>query len=232
MEQYLESIKNEKKFTVSPIRRSSPPIPVGFHPKKRIVPKNMTTLQMINNKLNRFKFENAEIYNIKNIYRRIQTEFSNLFLMYVYPDDLLTHIISSTEFDAQINEILRLIGKDWVSIVNGSLMIIGFSVEEIEEKIVFKDLQRYPRVLKNFRKARKNLLDTDWNDVPLYCCKSVETFYKILLGDKPKYKDLSISDLTEIIRKNEEKLFNISLKAIKTGLDYLILATKIKILSI
>ena len=224
-EELLKNKKNGKKFSISSFR-GSPPIAVGIRPKRQKKPKNMSALEKINVKLKRYKYDNLEVINIKNSYSRIQNEFSNQFLMHVYPDDYLSYIITSKKFDTQINEIFQLIGKDWVSIVNGSLMIIGHSAEEIEEKIIFKDLQKYPRVLKNFRKARKNLLDTDWNDVPLYCCKSVERFYNILLGDKPRYKDLSLSDLTEIMRKNEEKLFKISLKAIKPGLDFLILATK------
>ncbi len=146
--------------------------------------------------------------------------------MHVYPEDHFKFLASSNEFDMQINEIFRLIGKDWVSCVNGSLMIIGHSVEDIEEIKVYKDLQKYPRVLKNFEKARKNLLDSDWNDVPLYCSKSVERFYNILLGDKSKYENLSISGLTELIRKNEDKIFKISLSWVKDGLDLLILSSK------
>ena len=110
--------------------------------------------------------------------------------------------------------------------VNGSLMLLGNSIEEIEEKLIFKQLEKYPRVVKNLGKAQKNIIDTDWNDVPHYCLKAIEGFYNIILGNKKKYEDKTLSQLTEIIRNKKEKLFKGSVRGVIDGLDYLLLSTQ------
>ena len=46
-----------------------------------------------------------------------------------------------------------------------------------------------------------------WNDVALYCCKAIEYFYKIILGNKKKYEKFTLGSLVAEIRKKHNKLF-------------------------
>jgi len=135
-----------------------------------------------------------------------------------------TNILNSEEFDTLINEIFILMGYNWVSCINGVLMLIGYSIEDKEEKEVFRYLKRYPKVIENLEKAKQHLLEADWNSVPLYCCKAIENFYKKLLTNKQIPKKVSLSDLTQEIRKNKDTLFKKSDSAVIDGINHLLLS--------
>ena len=134
------------------------------------------------------------------------------------------NILTPQEFDNFINEILQLMGYDWVSCINGELMFIGYSIEEKEEKEVFRYLKKYRKVIENLEKAKQHILEADWNSVPLYCCKAIEHFYKNLLGNDKKHKKLCLSDLTNELRKKKQVLFKKSDSAVMDGIDHLLLS--------
>ena len=192
--------------------------------KLRKIPKNLSEYDRIKNKLERYEYNENDVKRNSDRDPPIRREFEKNFYIY-HMHTTKENIYASEEFEKQINEVLRLIGKEWVSLINGKLMLLGTSVEEREEKLIFKQLQKYPRVLKTLEKAQKNIKDADWNDVPLYCCKSIERFYNILLKNKKKYEDKNLSLLTKIIRDKKEKIFKNSVRGVNDGLDYLILAS-------
>ncbi|MHA1343157.1 MAG: hypothetical protein ACTSQG_04175 [Promethearchaeota archaeon] len=156
-------------------------------------------------------------------YDRLVNEFIQVFN--AYPDDV-KNIISSKEFDDLFTEILRLLGINSISCVNGKLKIISNTVEEIEEKRVYKYLEKYPKALENLDKAYEHKLNAEWNDVTLYCCKALENFYKNLLGNKKKFEKHSLSDLIEEIRNKKKDLFKQTDSAVMDGIDHLLLSGK------
>lgn len=175
----------------------------------------------LSDKLYRYQLRNS---NIKELARKtlpLEEEFRKVF--FTNSDDV-RNILTSKEFDDLFDEIFRLLGFDFISCVNGKLKIIGNSVEEIEEKRVYKNLEKYPKALENLDKAYDHKLNAEWNDVSLYCCKALENFYKNLLGNEKKYKKLSLSDLTKEIRKKKQDLFKKSDSAVMDGIDHLLLS--------
>jgi len=138
------------------------------------------------------------------------------------------NILTPQEFDNFINEIFQLMGYDWVSFINGELMLIGYSIEEKEEKEVFRYLKKYRKVIENLEKAKQHILEADWNSVPLYCCKAIEHFYKNLLGQKKEFEKDSISKLTQKIieEKNINSLFKNSFIDINDGIKNLLQSGK------
>jgi len=196
-----------------------------FRSKPRKIPKNLSKREKLINKIKRYEYSEQDVRAKSNIRIPIRNEFENTFFIH-HVDATKENIFTSKDFDDQINEIFRLLGKDWVSLVNGNLMLLGNTIEEIEEKLIFKQLEKYPRVVNNLGKAQKNIIDTDWNDVPHYCLKAIEGFYNIILGSKKKYEDKTLSQLTEIIRNKKEKLFKGSVRGVIDGLDYLLLSTQ------
>ncbi len=58
----------------------------------------------------------------------------------------------------------------------------------------------------------------------LYCCKTIENFYKNLLGNKNKYKKFPIAKLTLEVRHRKGKIFKRSDTAIMVGIDNLLLS--------
>ncbi|MFX1450876.1 MAG: hypothetical protein ACFFCM_08540 [Promethearchaeota archaeon] len=146
------------------------------------------------------------------------------FRNWIFNLDSVKNILTSQELDELINEIFRLIGKNWISCDGGKLRILGNSIEEIEEKRVYKELERYPKVLENIDKAYEHKLNAEWNDVSLYCCKAIEIFYKNLLGNRNKYKRLTLSQLTQKIIEKKEDLFKSSDSTVIDGIKKLILS--------
>jgi len=175
----------------------------------------------LSNKLYKYQLKKSDI---EELYRKslpLEKEFTKVFN--AYSDDV-QNILTSKEFDDLFNEIFRLLGLNFISCVNGKLKIIGNSVEEIEEKRVYKNLEKYPKALENLDKAYDHKLNAEWNDVTLYCCKSLENFYKNLLGNKKKYEKLSLSDLTKEIRNKKQDLFKESDSAVIDGINHLLLS--------
>ena len=195
-----------------------------FRSKPRKIPKNLSKREKIINKIKRYEYSEEDVRTKSNFRIPVRSEFENSFFLY-HMDTTKENIFTSKDFEDQINEIFRLIGNDWLTLVNGSLMLLGNSIEEIEEKLIFKLLEKYPRVVKNLGKAQKNINDSDWNDVPHYCLKAIERFYNIILDDKKQYEDKNLSQLTNVIREKQEKLFKGSVKGVKDGLNNLILST-------
>jgi len=117
------------------------------------------------------------------------------------------NLMTSKEFDDIINDVLQLLGKGSYKCNGGKIRLIGSSVEDIEESRIYVYIQKYPRVLKNIDDALEHKIKKKWNDVVLYCCKAIEFFYKILLGNKKKFEKMTIGLLVNEIRKNYNKLF-------------------------
>lgn len=191
----------------------------------RKVPKNLSERGRLINKLERYEYNEKDVNQKGKIEIPLRSAFRETFFIY-HTDFTKENIFTSKEFEDQINEIFRLLGNEWMTLVNGKLMLLGNTVEEIEEKLTFKTLEEYTRVTKNLRKAQKNLKDADWNDVPLYCCKAIEGFYNALLKNKKEYEDKSLSPLTHIIIKQKDTLFKESVKGVKGGLENLILSAQ------
>lgn len=191
--------------------------------KYRRVPKNLSERGRLINKLERYEYNEKDVNQKAQIEIPLRSSFQKTFFIY-HTDFTKENIFTSKEFEDQINEIFRLLGNEWMTLVNGKLMLLGNTLEEIEEKITFKTLEEYTRVTKNLRKAQKNLKDADWNDVPFYSCKAIEGFYNALLKSKKEYEDKNLSQLTSIIRSQEDKLFRESVKGVKGGIDHLILS--------
>ena len=191
--------------------------------KYRKVPKNLSERDRLINKLERYEYNEKDVNQKSQIDIPLRSVFQKTFFIY-HTDFTKENIFTSKEFEDQINEIFRLLGNEWLTSVNGKLMLLGNSVEEIEEKLTFKTLEEYKRVTKNLRKAQNNLKDADWNDVPFYCCKAIEGFYNALLMNKKQYQNKNLSQLTKVIRSQEDKLFKESVKGAKKGLDLLMLS--------
>lgn len=191
--------------------------------KARIIPKNLSERDKLINKIKRYDYNESDVKQKSYIDIPLRNAFQETFFIY-HMDATKENILTAQEFEDQINEIFRLLGNEWVTFVNGKLMLLGNSAEEIEEKQTYKLLEEYPRVIKNLRKAQKNIMDADWNDVPHYCCKAIEGFYNVLLKNKRQYEDKTLSQLTNIIRRQEELLFKESVIGVKGGLDHLILS--------
>ncbi len=117
------------------------------------------------------------------------------------------NLMTSKDFDEIINDLLQLLGKGSYRCNGGNIRLIGSSVEDVEESRIYTYLQKYPRVLKNMDDALEHKIKKKWNDVALYCCKAIEYFYKIMLGNKKKYKKLTLRSLVEEIRRSRNKLF-------------------------
>lgn len=139
-------------------------------------------------------------------------------------ENALENLITSNEFDDLINEILRLGGKNWISCDAGKLRILGNSVEELQERRVYKELDKFPKVLENINKAYEHKLIAEWNDVSLYSCKALENFYKNLLKNNAKNRKLSLEKLTQKVRENSRKLFRTTDSSIMIGIDKLLLS--------
>ena len=226
IEKYKEKLKNLESPPHSKFTSLSPNQSVlkGFSTRRmkpRKIPKNLGERERIRNKLERYEYNES-----RKFYQDVplKNEFESTFHIY-HIDSTKKNLYTSEEFEEQINEIFRLIDKDWVSLVNGKLMFLGNSAEEIEEKLVFKILQKYPRVDKHLEKDQKNIIDGEWNNVPFYCCKAIESFYMILLKNKKKYENKTLSQLTKVIREKKIKLFRDSVRGVKDGIDHLILST-------
>lgn len=169
-----------------------------------------------------FRKETSEPWYSGNIEMSFRTtyKFNNM----LFNENVVRNIITSEEFDNFINEILNLMGKDWVSCEGGNLRILGNSVEEIEEKRVYRNIKNYPKVIENLDKAYEHKLIGEWNEVALYCCKAIENFYKNILGNKKQYRNFSLSTLIKEIKNNKKKIFKKSDNAIMDGIDNLILS--------
>lgn len=142
----------------------------------------------------------------------------------VFNENTVRNILTSEEFDNLINEILNLMGYDWVSCEGGTLRILGNSIEEIQEKRVYKYIEKYPKVLENLDKAYKHKLTCEWNEVAHYCCKAIENFYKNVLGNKKRYEKFVLSKLINEVKSNKKKLFKKTDDAVMGGIDHLLLS--------
>ncbi|MFW9876200.1 MAG: hypothetical protein ACFFG0_24115 [Candidatus Thorarchaeota archaeon] len=197
-------------------------IKYSYYERKRKLPKNPSEQEKIRWKLERMEY-NSDI--VKSLYEqqlRLELLFTKVFHFRHNLNE--QHILTTEEFDSLINEIFLLMGYDWVSCINGELMLIGYSKEDREEREVFKYLQIYPKVIENLENAKQHLLEADWNSVSLYCSKAIEHLYKNLLKNMNIPKQLSLSDLTQEIRKNMDFLFKKSDSAVMDGISHLILS--------
>ncbi len=196
-------------------------IKYSYYERKRKRPKNPSEQEIIRWKLERMEY-NSDI--AKSLYEQ-QLPLELLFTKVFHCKHSIneTNILLTEEFDTLINEILVLMGYNWVSCINGELMLIGQSIEDKEEKEVFRYLKRYPKVIENLENAKLHLLEADWNSVPLYCCKAIEHFYKILLGQKKEFEKYALYKLTgQVINdKNSKSLFKQSKIDIKSGIKNL-----------
>lgn len=197
-------------------------IKYSYYERRRKLPKNPSEQEIIRWKLERMEY-NSDI--AKSLYEQ-QLSLELLFTKVFHCKHNIneTDILTTEEFDTLTNEILVLMGYNWVSCINGELMLIGQSIEDKEEKEVFRYLKRYPKVIENLENAKQHLLEADWNSVPLYCCKAIEHFYKNLLENENIPKKLSLSDLTQEIRKKKDNLFKISDSAVMDGINRLLLS--------
>lgn len=197
-------------------------IKYSYYERRRKLPKNPSEQEIIRWKLERMEY-NSDI--AKSLYEQ-QLSLELLFTKVFHCKHNIneTDILTTEEFDTLTNEILVLMGYNWVSCINGELMLIGQSIEDKEEKEVFRYLKRYPKVIENLENAKQHLLEADWNIVPLYCCKAIEHFYKNLLENENIPKKLSLSDLTQEIRKKKDNLFKKSDSAVMDGINHLLLS--------
>lgn len=143
--------------------------------------------------------------------------FRDLFIR----ENIYQNLMTSKEFDDVITDVLQLLGKGSYKCNGGKVRLIGSSVEDIEESRIFAYIQKYPRVLKNLDDALEHKIQKKWNDVVLYCCKAIEIFYKILLGNKNKCEKMTIGQLVDEIRKKHNKLFKCD-DTVWLGVDKLI----------
>jgi len=143
---------------------------------------------------------------------------------FILNENSVKYILTSQEFDDFLNEIFRLMGKNWISCDAGKLRIIGNSVEEFQERRVYKELEKYPKVTENVDKAYEHKLTGEWNDVLLYCCKTLENFYKNLLGDKEENSKLSLEKLIQKVRQKSKKIFRGTDSNVMNGIDKLLLS--------
>ncbi len=131
------------------------------------------------------------------------------------------NLMFSKEFDDIVTDVLQLLGKGIYKCNGGKIRLIGSSVEDVEEGRIFSDFQKYPRISKNLDDALEYKIKKKWNDVALYCCKAIESFYKILLENKKEYEKMTIEPLVNEIRKNHNKLFKCD-ETVWLGVDKLI----------
>ena len=136
-------------------------------------------------------------------------------------EETYQNLTTSEEFDEIISDILELLGKGSYKCNGGKVRLTGSSVEDIEESRIYSSLQKYPRVLKNMDHALEHKIKKKWNDVVLYCCKAIEYFYKIMLGNKKKYAKLTLGSLMEEIRRRRKKLLKID-DTVWLGVDKLL----------
>ena len=197
-------------------------IKYSYYERGRKLPKNPSEQEIIRWKLERMEY-NSDI--AKSLYEQ-QLPLELLFTKVFHCKHNIneTDILTTEEFDTLSNEILVLMGYNWVSCINGELMLIGQSIEDKEEKEVYRYLKRYPKIIENLENAKQHLLEADWNSVPLYCCKAIEHFYKNLLENENIPKKLSLSDLTQEIRKKKDNLFKKSDSAVMDGINHLLLS--------
>ncbi|MBN1217059.1 MAG: hypothetical protein JXA99_16680 [Candidatus Lokiarchaeota archaeon] len=168
-----------------------------------------------------------EILKREKIYRGtendVKVKFKQIFGFQdlVIREETYKNLTTSEEFDEIISNILMLLGKGSYKCNGGKVRLIGSSVEDIEESCIYSSLQKYPRVLKNMDQALEHKIKKKWNEVALYCCKAIEYFYKIILGNKKKYEKLTLRSLTEAIRRNQNKLLKID-DTVWLGVDKLL----------
>ena len=182
---------------------------------------NKNKSEKLSNKLYKYQLKKSDIRELHRKTLPLEKEFIKVFNAY-FDDD--QNILTSKEFDDLFNEIFRLLGLNFISCVNGKLKIIGNSVEEIEEKRVYKYLVKYPKALENLDKAYDHKLNAEWNDVTLYCYKALENYYKNLLGNKKNFEKYTLSDLIKEIRKNKQDLLKKSDSGVMGGIDHLLLS--------
>ncbi len=198
------------------------PMSYNDYKMERKLPHNPSEEEILRCKLVRMKYNSHVVNSLYNENLPLEIIFTEIF----HFDHNLKefNILTPQEFDNFINEIIQLMGYDWVSCINGELMLIGNSIEEKEEKEVFRYLTKYRKVHENLEKAKQHILEADWNSVPLYCCKAIEHFYKNLLGQKKEFEKYSISKLTQKIlkEKNINSLFKNSSIDINDGINHLL----------
>ena len=194
--------------------------------KEKKLPKNPSEKEILRCKLLRLEYNSLVANSL--YYEKLPLELVFTKIFHFNHNLKEFNILTPQEFDDAINDILHLMGYDWVSSINGELMLIGYSPEEKEEKEVFRYLKEYRKVIENLEKAKQHILEADWNSVPLYCCKAIEHYYKNLLGQKKEFEKYPISKLTQKIieEKNIDSLFKNSFIGINDGIKYLLLSGK------
>jgi len=223
IEQYNQRRKelmNDDKFEFNLYKLF--PMSYTEYKMERKLPKNPSENEILRSKLMRLE-NNPHIANsLYNEELPLELEFTKIFHFKHNLKEF--NILTPQEFDNSINEILQLMGYDWVSSINGELMLIGYSTEEKEEKEVFIYLKEHRKVIENLEKAKQHIMEADWNSVPLYCCKAIEHFYKDILGQKNEFEKYSIFKLTQIIKKdsNINSLFKNSPIGINDGIKHLL----------
>lgn len=198
------------------------PMSYNQYKKKRKLPKSPSEKEILRYKLLGMEY-NSNVTNSLYIEELpLEIIFTEIFYFKHNLNEF--NILTPQEFDNLINEIFQSMGYDWVSCINGELMFIGYSIEEKEEREVFRYLKEYRKVIENLEKAKQHILETDWNSVPLYCCKAIEHYYKNLLGQKKEFEKYPISILTQKIieEKNINSLFKNSDIGITDGIKYLL----------
>ncbi len=141
-----------------------------------------------------------------------------------FHESIVINVMTSEEYDYLINEIFNLMGLNWVSCNGGKLRILGNSIEEFEEKRVYSNINKYPKVLENLDKAYNHKLIHEWNEVAHYCCKTLENFYKNILGNKERHEKFTLSKLIKEIKNNKKKVFKKSDNAVLDGIHHLLLS--------
>ncbi len=223
IEQYNQrraELMKEDKFEVNLYKLF--PMSYTEYKMERKLPKNPSEKEILKSKLMRLEFNSHIANSLYNEELPLELEFRKIFHFKHNLKEF--NILTPLEFDNSINEILHLMGYDWVSCINGELMLIGYSTEEKEEKEVYIYLKEHRKVIENLEKAKQHIMEADWNSVPLYCCKAIEHFYKDILGKKKEYEKYSIFKLTQIIKKdsNINSLFKNSLIDINDGIKHLL----------
>lgn len=223
IEQYNQRRKelmNEDKFGVNLYKLF--PMSYTEYKMERKLPKNPSEKEILKSKLLRLEYNSHVANSLYNEELPLELEFTKIFHFKHNLKEF--NILTPQEFDNSINEILQLMGYDWVSSINGELMLIGYSTEEKEEKEVFIYLKEHRKVIENLEKAKQHIMEADWNSVPLYCCKAIEHYYKDILGQKNEFEKYSIFKLTQIIIKdtNINSLFKNSPIGINDGIKHLL----------
>ncbi|TKJ18074.1 MAG: hypothetical protein CEE43_18860 [Promethearchaeota archaeon Loki_b32] len=225
IEQYNQRRKelmNEDKFEFN-LYKLFPMSYTGYKIERKL-PKNPSEKEILKSKLLRLEYNSHVANSLYNEELPLELEFTKIFHFKHNLKEF--NILTPQEFDNSINEILQLMGHNWVSCINGELMLIGYSTEEKEEKEVFIYLKEHQKVIENLEKAKQHIMEADWNSVPLYCCKAIEHFYKDILGQKNVFEKYSISQLTQKLIKdiNTNSLFKNSPIGINDGIKYLLLS--------